>query len=135
MIQGDSNTSFYHLSTLARRKRNHIASVKDEREEWITNEREVMEYFRRGFISLYSTSHEASTRTPPLSIQWHSCLSEEAKCSLGFRVSIEEVKGALWSMKPFKAPGLDGLHVGFFQTFWLIIGDSVIKEVERLSLT
>ncbi|XP_075648752.1 uncharacterized protein LOC142619511 [Castanea sativa] len=61
MIQGDSNTSFYHLSTLARRKINHIASVKDEREEWITNEREVMEYFRRGFISLYSTSHKAST--------------------------------------------------------------------------
>lgn len=27
MIQGDHNTSFYHISTIARRKRNHIASV------------------------------------------------------------------------------------------------------------
>ena len=45
MIQGDRNTSFYHMSTLTRRKRNHIASVKDERGEWITNEREVMEFF------------------------------------------------------------------------------------------
>lgn len=31
MIQEDRNTSFYHVSALARRKRNHIASVKDER--------------------------------------------------------------------------------------------------------
>lgn len=31
MIQEDRNTSFYHVSALARKKRNHIASVKDER--------------------------------------------------------------------------------------------------------
>ena len=31
LIQGDHNTSFYHLSPLARRKMNHIALVKDER--------------------------------------------------------------------------------------------------------
>lgn len=46
MIQGDLNTSFYHMSILARRKRNHIALVKDDKEMWITKEREVMEYFR-----------------------------------------------------------------------------------------
>lgn len=39
MIQGNRNTSFYPMSTLTRRKRNHIASVKDERGEWITSER------------------------------------------------------------------------------------------------
>ena len=30
MVQRDRNTSFYHVSALARRKRNHIASIKDE---------------------------------------------------------------------------------------------------------
>ena len=42
-----------------------------------------------------------------------------------------EVRAALWSTKPFKAPGLDGLHVGFFQRFWLLVGGSVrgiVKE-------
>jgi len=28
LVQSDWNTSFYHVSTLARRKRNHIASIK-----------------------------------------------------------------------------------------------------------
>ncbi|XP_023881794.1 uncharacterized protein LOC111994169 [Quercus suber] len=64
MIQGDRNTSFYHVSALARRKRNNIASVKDERGIWITEERDVMEHFRRGFISLYTTSHVEAYRSP-----------------------------------------------------------------------
>lgn len=64
MIQGDCNTSFYHISTLPRRKRNHIASVKDDRGEKITNDKEVTEYFRKGFISVYSTSHQAASRIP-----------------------------------------------------------------------
>ena len=50
-------------------------------------------------------------------------------------VSIKEIKGALWSMKPYKAPGPDGLHTGFYQRFWLITSDFVIKEVERVFAT
>ena len=65
MIQGDMNTSFYHVSTLARRKRNHIAAVKDERELWITKEREVMEHFRASFQNLYTTSQEMVSWNPP----------------------------------------------------------------------
>ena len=49
-------------------------------------------------------------------------------------VSIKEIKGTLWSMKQYKAPGPDGLHTGFYQRFWLITGDFVIKEVERVLL-
>ena len=58
MIQGDRNTSFYHVSTLARRKRNHIAAIKDDRESWITEEMEVMEHFRKRFHTLYTTAQE-----------------------------------------------------------------------------
>ena len=64
MVQGDRNTSFYHVSALARRKRNHIASIKDEGGCWITEEGGVMEHFRRGFISLYTTSHGEALRCP-----------------------------------------------------------------------
>lgn len=34
-------------------------------------------------------------------------------------------------MKAYKARGPDGLHAGFFQRFWLIVGDSVVEEVMR----
>ncbi|KAL0005698.1 hypothetical protein SO802_013259 [Lithocarpus litseifolius] len=132
MIQGDRNTSFYHVSTLARRKRNHIVAVKDDRESWITEERAVMEHFRIGFHSLYTTDQESVSWNPTYLNQWHVQLSEEEKQSLDAMVSTEEIKEALWSMKPYKAPGPDGLHAGFFQRFWLIVGDSVRKEVKKV---
>ncbi|XP_075654049.1 uncharacterized protein LOC142624370 [Castanea sativa] len=127
MIQGDRNTAFYHVSTLARRKRNHIAAVKDERELWITEEREVMGHFRTGFHTLYTTAQEVVTWNPPCLDQWQVQLSEKEKQSLDAMVSTEEIKEALWSMKPYKAPKPDGLHAGFFQRFWLIVGTSVRK--------
>ena len=47
-------------------------------------------------------------------------------------VSEEEIKAALWSLKPFKALGPDGLHAGFFQKFWPVVRDSVIEEVKEV---
>lgn len=100
MIQGDRNTAFYHVSTLARRKRNHIAAVKDDKELWITEEREVMKHFRIGFHTLYTTTQEVVIWNPLSLDQWQAQLSEEEKQSLDAMVSTEEIKEVLWSMKP-----------------------------------
>ena len=40
----------------------------------------------------------------------------------------EEIKLGLWSLKPFKAPGADGLHAEFFQYFWADVKASVCRE-------
>ncbi|XP_075659168.1 uncharacterized protein LOC142629059 [Castanea sativa] len=40
-----------------------------------------------------------------------------------------EVKEGLWSLKPLKAPGPDGIHAGFFQAYWQLVGTSVVNEV------
>ncbi|XP_023873179.1 uncharacterized protein LOC111985766 [Quercus suber] len=129
MVQGDRNTSFYHVSTIARRNRNHIAVVMDDLGNWLTEEREVMEYFRSGFEKLYTTSHESGNRVSNLGYQCNAQLTDEVKSSLEERVSTKEIKSALWSMKPYKAPSPDGLHAGFFQRFWLTVGDSIKDEV------
>ena len=134
MIQGDRNTSFYHISALTRRKRNHIASVKDERGQWITDGGEVREHFRKGFVSLYTTSLMEVERVPSHDVQWQVQLPDEVSCSLDVMVTLEEIKEALWSMKPYKSPGPDGLHASFYQRFWLTVGDSVKKEVMRVFL-
>ena len=48
------------------------------------------------------------------------------------KINTLEVKEAIWSMKPFKAPGPDGLHAGFFQMYWSIVGDTVFGEVKEI---
>lgn len=108
MVQRDRNTSFYHVSTLARRKRNFIALIKDEGGDWITVEREVMDYFRRGLMNLYTTSQAEVQWNPHPTRQWHVQLSVEARQSLADMVTPEEIKDALWFLGP------DGLHAGFF---------------------
>ena len=72
MVQGDRNTSFYHVSTLARRKRNLIILVKNEGGMWIIEGREVMDYFRRGFMDLYTTSQVEVDWTPHPVRQWQA---------------------------------------------------------------
>ena len=52
--------------------------------------------------------------------------------SLDATISIEEIKEAQWSMKPYKAPCLDGLQASFFQKFLLIVGESVREEIEKV---
>ena len=32
---GDSNTNYFHLSSLARRRRNHILALKDASDTWV----------------------------------------------------------------------------------------------------
>ena len=56
-------------------------------------------------------------------------LTEEERDWIGRDVIEEEVKDGLWSLRPFKAPGPDGLHAGFRQQFWGDAGNSVCKEV------
>ena len=47
-------------------------------------------------------------------------------------VTEEEISAALWSLKAFKAPGPNGLHAGFYQHFWIIVGDSVKEHVKKV---
>ena len=91
-----------------------------------------MEHFRNGFISLYTTSLEEASWEPRRNVRGHVYLSEEVKDMIGGMVTLEEIKDALWSMKPYKAPGPDGLHAGFFQRFWLVVGGSVVEEVRNV---
>ena len=65
---------------------------------------------------------------------WLAGISDEDRSSLSAMVTDVEIKDGLWALKPFKAPGPDGLHASFFQRFWLIVGDSVKAEVRKTFL-
>lgn len=132
MVLGDRNTSFYHVFMLARRKRNLISTVKNEVGDWLLEEREVMNHFREGFMSLYSISQEFAGWGIDYHSQWQPKLTDEEMDSINHMVTDEEISTALWSMKAYKAFGPDGLHAGFFQRFWLIVGDSVKEEIKQI---
>ena len=114
MIQGDRNTSFYHVSTLVRRKRNQIMTIKNAVGDWIFEGHKVKEFIQNGFEDIYSTSHTSANQADPLCSQWQARLIEEEKNSINGGATEDKIKSSLWSLKVFKAPGPDGLHASFF---------------------
>ena len=47
-------------------------------------------------------------------------------------ISLLEIWKALFSLKPFKAPGADGLYAGFFHHFWSTLRSLVTEEVQNI---
>ena len=66
------------------------------------------------FTKIYSSSRD--TLSIFLVCNCFPSIFEEALNMLASNVFKDEIYWALFDMKPFKAPGVDGLHASFFQT-------------------
>ena len=123
ITSGDRNTKFYHASTLVRKSRNRIEALRDSTGEWITEqsilEKMVLDYFHNLFSA---EDKEQSMADIPREFPNLSC-NQKIKLTKPF--SKEEVKIAIFEMSPFKALGANGIHAGFYQNLWEVVGDSV----------
>lgn len=57
-------------------------------------------------------------------------LSEDQKVALTLPFTDEEIKTAVFSMKPYKSLGPDGYPPMFFQKQWDMVGADVCKSVK-----
>ncbi|KAL0016458.1 hypothetical protein SO802_003527 [Lithocarpus litseifolius] len=62
-------------------------------------------------------------------------LSEHEAIELASILSDAEIYKALKSLKPYKAPGPNGLHTGFFQRHWNCIGESMKEKMRNIFLS
>ena len=69
---------------------------------------------KNGYSDIYTTSFFSVPILPSRISSWQARLSKEEKCSISEKVSEEEIKAALWSLKAFKAFGPYGLHARVF---------------------
>ena len=67
-MQGDRNIAFFYMSTLIKRKRNKITTIKNSVGEWLLDEKEVKDYVQKGFQDIYTSSHilPLGLHLPPL---------------------------------------------------------------------
>ena len=98
----------------------------------MTEESQIKEFIHNGFEEIYMTSLSTASQASCICSQWQPRLSKEENVSISGGVTEEEVKAALWSLKAFKAPGLNGFHAGFFQRFWSTVGKLVVDEVKKI---
>ena len=81
---------------------------------------------------MYTTQSLSSPIASNISDFACNYLSEEDSTRVDTKVSVEEIRDGLWSLKAFKAPGPDGLHAGFFQHFWADVKNSICKEIKEV---
>ena len=110
----------FHAKTIIRRKANKIDHLKNHLGEWLDSEQQVINHIQDGFQErfqeLYKSQHLSSIAHFDFEVDWATTLSKEDSRMLSANISLLEIWKALFSLKPFKAPGADGLHAGFFTT-------------------
>ena len=88
--EGDRNTRFFHLSTLVRRRRNHINEIKLEDGSWINTREEIQNYFNENFKSL--SQSECNDVPEDLENLIEPCISMEENEELCRVPSREEIR-------------------------------------------
>jgi len=109
--EGDTNSSFFHNAVKRRRQTNNIAGLKDENGTWIERGTGLDTLVTSHFSSLFKSSGGLSNCVLDCI---ESKLSDADNSFLSRRVVLQEVKEALFDMKPDKSRGPDGLNPGFF---------------------
>lgn len=97
--------------------------IKDVNGVWKETKQKVQEVVEEYFSQLFT----ASCRSGKLSDgEVVNQVSMTENNDLIAKVTLEEVKIAVFSMHPDKSPGLDGIYPAFFQSFWNVVSDIVI---------
>ena len=127
---GDRNTSYFHTKTIIRRQRNKIGCLKDSSNNWVWEEDQLkklaVDFYKHLFTGDEVPNDEISffSAFPDLENSHSSGLLE--------KVSDEEIRKAVFDMKPLKAPGPDGFQPYFFQTQWSVVGGDLCRFIKEV---
>lgn len=109
--------------------RNCIAIIQNESAWWLFDNKAIKQHVVHFFLSLYTC--EDSRDTYPL-MGCFPIIDKIVFHTLQGLVDDTEIKNSIFSMKPLKASGVDGLHAIFYQSQWSIVDPSFccfVKEI------
>ena len=143
-IHYESNrcTKFYFAQR--GKKNDDIKCLYNKQGERVFKSKEILHECKEFYENLYKQPHvfennDLSRRF--LSKVPRTVLTDQGSAALGAEITTEELQEALKDMKRHSVPGLDGLTVGFYITFWNLIKDLLFAsyshafKVRKLSLS
>jgi len=126
--EGERSTSYFLGMEKARQTGNKIECLRNANGLVSKSDKDILETACDFYKTLYSskiTQHE--TRQEDLK-NYFECLPDSFRLTEGKKkkcegkIGLDECLVAMLKMKKNKSPGLDGLTVEFFQTFWHLLG-------------
>jgi hypothetical protein len=128
---GDRNTSYFHTKTIIRRQRNKIKALKNELQVWVWEENKLKDTAREFYQKLFWQDQEETREDIRLEGNF-SIIDQNHINQLEAPILDDEIKAAIFGMKPYKAPGPDGYQPIFYQSQWHVIGQSVCRYVRDI---
>lgn len=126
--EGDRNTKFFRAKTKQQRARNRITKLLDSMGNWVGSEEGIEALASEYFANLFTAS-EPYDRDETF---WFTTakVSHEMNEMLIREPTEEEIKKAIFSIHPEKAPDPDGMTSLFYQRFWRLIGPDIVHMVK-----
>ncbi|KAK3212813.1 hypothetical protein Dsin_017519 [Dipteronia sinensis] len=124
---GDKNSKFFHFRATARRSRNLIEGLFDERGIWREGSVEVEKVVTKYFSGLFTAGVAYSEDVDTVLNSLQPRLSPQSCNFLDTPFTLEEIWRAVFDMAPSKAPGPNGLPAIFFQKYWTTVGVRVTE--------
>lgn len=131
--QGDRNMGFFHAATRTRRVINSILVLEDDQGGVVYEEHDIARVISLYFAKIFTSNGNESFS------QLQGLLSKkvtpEMNAMLTTIPSDSEIKVAVNSINGGKALGPDGFSATFYQSYWHIVGNEVIKDVREFFTT
>ena len=113
---GDQNTKFFQNQCRERQRINTIREMKNDDDTTITGQAAIILEVRSFFESVYNNEEDASQENMEEMIRdIPSLVSPEDFNILESPISEEEIKKAIWTLHPDKAPGPNGFPIYFYR--------------------
>lgn len=126
--EGEQSTKYFFNLEKVRQNHNCIISLKDERGENVTADKEILDVAKTFYTNLFQGKTVRNSKVNSFfdNITPENVLTEDLMQKCEGVLNSDECFRAVTSMKRNKSPGLDGLTVEFYQHFWTLIGDLVV---------
>lgn len=130
--EGDQNTKFFHRFVTGRKRQNKVTKLQDSSGNRKEDKEGIRQIITDYFSELFQSSGTCEILTEREKMRQ---VTAKQNHNLNRTVTSEEVKLAVFAMHPDKSPGVDGLNPGFFQAYWSIIGEDVVKFCQHFVST
>ncbi|XP_060959111.1 uncharacterized protein LOC133030391 [Cannabis sativa] len=131
--EGDRCTKFFIASTVIRRRKNFIQTLKKENGEWVNDIKVIAKMFIDKFNGTFSKN--PFTSSPEENIVCNNLITESDNRNLICIPSAKEIEDCLRSMGHDKAPSPDGMPTGFYLQHWNVVKRDFIDMVTHFFLT
>ncbi|CAM8943685.1 unnamed protein product [Rhodiola kirilowii] len=127
----DKNTKFFHAKASHRKKKNWISKLRDSQGNLCEGEELILGIVTGYFGNIYQSSISMNAAEIEAQLEdVNPCITGEMNDMLLGDILEEEIREAVFSLGPLKAPGIDGFPAVFYQKFWNRLKSDIVREVQ-----